>query len=71
MRLKDFEHAQVQEGYVYELGRGLIVVSDVPKPQYLEPVAKLTVFAFVWHSVSWDLRETTTGGLPHGPTDFT
>src|SRR5260370_35390780 len=35
MRLKDFELAQVQEGYVYELGRGLIVVSDVPKPQHL------------------------------------
>jgi Uma2 family endonuclease len=35
MRLKDFEHAQVQEGYVYELGRGLIVVSDVPKPHHL------------------------------------
>jgi Uma2 family endonuclease len=30
MRLADFDHAQVQEGYLYELGRGVIVVSDVP-----------------------------------------
>jgi Uma2 family endonuclease len=30
MRLADFEHAEVQPGYLYELGRGVIVVSDVP-----------------------------------------
>jgi Uma2 family endonuclease len=30
MSLADFDHAQVQEGYLYELGRGVIVVSDVP-----------------------------------------
>src|SRR5207244_1561703 len=36
----------------------------------LEPVAKLTVFAFAWHDCSWCLRETLRGGLPHGSTDF-
>ncbi len=30
MSLADFEHARVQEGYLYELGRGVIIVSDVP-----------------------------------------
>jgi len=30
MSLADFDHAEVQEGYLYELGRGVIVVSDVP-----------------------------------------
>jgi Uma2 family endonuclease len=31
MSLEDFEHAKVQEGYLYELSRGIITVSDVPK----------------------------------------
>lgn len=30
MSLEDFEFAEVQEGYIYELGRGVITVSDVP-----------------------------------------
>jgi Uma2 family endonuclease len=30
MSLEDFEHAKVQEGYLYELSRGIITVSDVP-----------------------------------------
>ena len=30
MSLEDFDHAEVQEGYRYELGRGVIIVSDVP-----------------------------------------
>jgi hypothetical protein len=33
MSLDDFEHAEVQEGYLYELGRGVVVVSDVPDPR--------------------------------------
>lgn len=35
MSLADFEHAEVQEGHLYELGRGVIVVSDVPNPVHL------------------------------------
>src|SRR5438309_8066062 len=31
MSLKDFDHAPVVEGYLYELSRGIITVSDVPK----------------------------------------
>ena len=30
MSLAKFEHAEVQEGYLYELSRGIITVSDVP-----------------------------------------
>jgi Uma2 family endonuclease len=30
MTLEEFEHAKVQEGYLYELSRGIITVSDVP-----------------------------------------
>ncbi len=35
MSLAEFDHAEVQEGHIYELGRGVIVVSDVPKPRHL------------------------------------
>ena|SRR5438132_40852 len=38
MSLADFDHAEVQEGYLYELGRGVIVVSDVPKKKHLYQV---------------------------------
>jgi hypothetical protein len=38
MRLADFEHAEVQEGYLYELERGILVVSDVPKPRHMYPL---------------------------------
>lgn len=41
MSLADFDHAEVQEGHCYELGRGVIVVSDVPKKRHLFQVASL------------------------------
>jgi Uma2 family endonuclease len=41
MSLADFEHAEVEEGHLYELGRGVIVVSDVPNPPHLAQVNAL------------------------------
>jgi hypothetical protein len=41
MSLADFEHAETQEGYLYELGRGVIVVSDVPKPSHAAQIATI------------------------------
>jgi Uma2 family endonuclease len=38
MSLAEFEHAEVQEGYLYELGRGVIVVSDVPNPPHANQI---------------------------------
>lgn len=35
MTLDEFEPAEVMEGYHYELGRGEIVVTDVPRPNHL------------------------------------
>jgi Uma2 family endonuclease len=50
MSLADFEHAEVQPGYLYELGRGVIVVSDVPNPPHLWQVnavrLQLTAYQF-------------------------
>jgi Uma2 family endonuclease len=41
MSLAEFDHCEVQEGYLYELGRGVIVVSDVPNPRHLAQVDAL------------------------------
>jgi Uma2 family endonuclease len=41
MSLADFDHAEVQEGHLYELGRGVLVVSDVPKKQHLYQVDEI------------------------------
>src|SRR5437868_5967127 len=38
LSLADFEHAEVQEGYLYELSRGVITVSDVPGRKHLAQV---------------------------------
>ena len=35
MSLAEFEHAKVQEGYLYELSRGVITVSDVPNRRHM------------------------------------
>lgn len=34
MTLAEFDQAEVREGHVYELGRGVIVVSGVPNPRH-------------------------------------
>ena len=39
MSLKAFEFAQVEEGYLYELARGYIVVSEVPNFPHARRVA--------------------------------
>jgi Uma2 family endonuclease len=34
MRLEDFDRAEGQKGHLYELSRGTVVVSDVPRPSH-------------------------------------
>lgn len=41
MTLAEFDHAEVQEGYLYELGRGAVIVSDVPGKKHLAAVQAL------------------------------
>jgi Uma2 family endonuclease len=38
MSLDEFDKAEAQEGYIYELSRGVITVSDVPSPRHLAQV---------------------------------
>ena len=41
MSLKEFEPIEVQEGYLYELGRGVVAVSDVPKFRHRRQVSAI------------------------------
>ncbi len=41
MSLAEFEHAEVEAGRLYELGRGVVVVSDVPNPPHLAQVSAI------------------------------
>lgn len=51
MSLEEFDHAEVQEGYLYELGRGVIIVSDVPKPKHLAQVCAIQQQLFAYGMV--------------------
>ena len=41
MSLEEFEQADVQQGHLYELSRGIITVSDVPNRLHLLVVAAI------------------------------
>jgi Uma2 family endonuclease len=41
MRLEDFDRAEGKEGHLYELSRGVIIVSDVPRPSHARVVSKV------------------------------
>jgi hypothetical protein len=44
MSLEEYEQAEEQEGYLYELSRGIITVSDVPNRLHLFIVAAIRTF---------------------------
>jgi Uma2 family endonuclease len=41
LSLEDFDKAEVQEGCFYELGQGVVVVSDVPGPKHFAQVDEI------------------------------
>ena len=41
MSLDEFDHAEGQEGYCYELSRGVITVVDVPNPRHFAQVGAI------------------------------
>ncbi len=41
MTLEEFDHAEAAEGYLFELGRGIINVSDVPGKKHFKIVNHL------------------------------
>jgi Uma2 family endonuclease len=48
LRLEDFEAAQAQDGHLYELGRGVVVVTEVPNPRHFAQIAavKLQLYRY-------------------------
>ena len=56
MTLADFEHAEVQEGKRYELGRGVVVVADVPNPPHLGMVTAVK-FPLIGYAMTKQLWE--------------
>jgi Uma2 family endonuclease len=50
MSLPDFEYAEVQEGKLYELGRGVVVVSDVPNSAHFAQVDEIRVQLFAYRA---------------------
>jgi hypothetical protein len=43
MTLEDFEFAEVKEGHLYELSRGVIEVSDVPERRHAAVINALRI----------------------------
>ena len=41
MSLAEFDHAEVQEGRIYELSRGTVIVWDIPHPRHLRQIDAL------------------------------
>ena len=41
MSLAEFDHAEVREGHLYELSRGVIIVSDVPNRRHLAQITSI------------------------------
>jgi Uma2 family endonuclease len=62
MSLKDFDHAEVVPGYLYELGRGIIIVSDVPGMRHLAQVHETRRQLYVYSAAHPDRIHTIAAG---------
>ena len=61
MSLADFDKAVPQEGYIYELGKGIIQVSDVPHPSHFAQVQGIRD-QFIMHRLQYpDSIHSVTG----------
>src|SRR5262249_30874673 len=62
MSLADFDHAEAKEGYLYELYRGVIIPSDVPKIRHLRQVGYLRHVLEVYAGQPVGQINTVAGG---------
>jgi Uma2 family endonuclease len=62
MSLEDFDHAEVQKGYLYELSRGVITVSDVPDLRHFAQVDSIRDQFFDYRLSHRDLIHRIGGG---------
>jgi len=61
MSLADFDHAIAQEGYVYELGKGVIEVSDVPHPSHLALLTRVRNQFIIYQEANPELINEVAG----------
>jgi Uma2 family endonuclease len=62
MSLEEFEPAEVQEGYLYELSRGLVIVSDVPDDKHLAQVDRIREQLYLYRAAHSDLIQRIAAG---------
>jgi Uma2 family endonuclease len=62
MTLDEFEPAEGQEGYLYELGRGVIVVTDVPKRRHMVQVFAIRCQFHEYHAAHPGRIDTIASG---------
>jgi Uma2 family endonuclease len=62
MNLADFDHAIAQEGYLYELGKGIIEVSDIPGPTHLWQLQQLREQLIVYKLSAQSVIHAVAGG---------
>jgi hypothetical protein len=61
MSLADFDNAVAQEGYCYELGKGIIEVSGIPHPSHLAQVQQIRNQLILFQAANPDLVHTIAG----------
>jgi Uma2 family endonuclease len=62
MSLDEFDHAEVREGFLYELSRGVITVADVPKLRHLAQVNAIQRQVRVYDAANPGRIHTIAGG---------
>jgi Uma2 family endonuclease len=61
MSLADFDKAVAQEGYLYELGKGVIEVSDVPHPSHFAPLQRVRNELILYQAANPEIINAVTG----------
>ena len=62
MSLDEFDHAEVEEGHLYELGRGVVVVSDVPDDRHFAQVDAIRQQLAVYRAAHPDVIHRLAAG---------
>ena len=62
MRLREFEHVEVQPGYLYELARGVIIVSDIPNAPHTRQLITIRRQLSVYELAHPDVIYAILGG---------
>lgn len=61
MSLSDFDKAVAQEGYLYELGKGIIEVSDVPHPSHWAQLQQVRNQLILYQAAHPEIINSVTG----------